>query len=106
DRGAPPVVRTPRSAITADAVVIATNAWSAQLPELRRLIVPLGSDIAATAPIPERLAEIGWTGGEAISDSHLMVNYYRTTRDGRIAWGKGGGAVVPAGRVRPLDLDR
>jgi putative aminophosphonate oxidoreductase len=106
DRRSPPVVRTAQGAIAARTVVIATNAWSAQLPELRRLIVPLGSDIAATAPIPERLAEIGWTGGEAISDSHLMVNYYRTTRDGRIAWGKGGGAVVPAGRVRPLDLDR
>ncbi len=106
DRGAPPVVRTPRSAISAGAVVIATNAWAARIRELRRLIVPLGSDIAATEPIPGRLAEIGWTGGEAISDSHLMVNYYRTTRDGRIAWGKGGGRLTPAGRVNPFDLDR
>jgi putative aminophosphonate oxidoreductase len=106
DRGAPPVVRTPRSAITADAVVIATNAWAARIRELRRLIVPLGSDIAATEPIPERLAEIGWTGGEAISDSHLMVNYYRTTRDGRIAWGKGGGRLTPAGRVNDFLVDR
>jgi glycine/D-amino acid oxidase-like deaminating enzyme len=105
DRGAPPVVRTPRSAITADAVVIATNAWAARIRELRRLIVPLGSDIAATEPIPERLAEIGWTGGEAISDSHLMVNYYRTTRDGRIAWGKGGGRLTPAGRVNDFLVD-
>jgi putative aminophosphonate oxidoreductase len=106
DRGAPPVVRTPRSAITAEAVVIATNAWAARIRELRRLIVPLGSDIAATEPIPERLAEIGWTGGEAISDSHLMVNYYRTTRDGRIAWGKGGGRLTPAGRVNDFLVDR
>jgi len=105
DRGAPPVVRTPRSAITAEAVVVATNAWAARIRDLRRLIVPLGSDIAATVPIPERLAEIGWTGREAISDSHLMVNYYRTTRDGRIAWGKGGGRLAPAGRVTPFDLD-
>jgi glycine/D-amino acid oxidase-like deaminating enzyme len=106
DRGAPPVVRTPRSAITAEAVVIATNAWAARMRDLRRLIVPLGSDIAATEPIPERLAAIGWTGGEAISDSHLMVNYYRTTRDGRIAWGKGGGRLTPAGRVSDFLVDR
>jgi putative aminophosphonate oxidoreductase len=106
DRRAPAVVRTPESAISADAVVIATNAWAARMRELRRLIVPLGSDVAATEPIPDRLAEIGWTGGEAISDSHLMVNYYRTTRDGRIAWGKGGGRLAAAGRVRPFDIDR
>jgi putative aminophosphonate oxidoreductase len=105
-RSAPPLVRTAAGSITAGAVVIATNVWAARLRELRRLIVPLGSDIAATAPIPERLAEIGWTGGEAISDSHLMVNYYRTTRDGRIAWGKGGGRLAAAGRVPALHLDR
>ena len=105
-RSAPALVRTAAGSITADAVVIATNVWAARIRELRRLIVPLGSDIAATTPIPERLAEIGWTGGEAISDSHLMVNYYRTTRDGRIAWGKGGGRLTAAGRVPPLHLDR
>jgi len=99
DRGAPPVVRTPASAITAGAVVIATNAWAARMRELRRLIVPLGSDIAATEPIPERLAEIGWTGGEAISDSHLMVNYYRTTVDGRLVFGRGGGKLAFGGKV-------
>jgi len=27
------------------------------------------------------------------------VNYYRTTRDGRLAWGKGGGPIPFAGRV-------
>jgi putative aminophosphonate oxidoreductase len=105
-RSSPAVVRTAAGQVRAGAVVVASNVWAAKIRELRRLIVPLGSDIAATAPIPERLAEIGWTGGEAVSDSHLMVNYYRTTRDGRIAWGKGGGRLTAAGRVPALHLDR
>ena len=105
-RRAPAVVRTPEGEITGGAIVVATNAWAVGIRELRRVVVPLGSDIAATAPMPDRLEEIGWTGGEAISDSHLMVNYYRTTRDGRIAWGKGGGRLAPAGRMARLDLDR
>ncbi len=106
NRGTPATVRTPEGEISAGSVVIATNAWAVGVRELRRVVVPLGSDIAATAPMPERLEEIGWTGGEAISDSHLMVNYYRTTRDGRIAWGKGGGRLAPAGRMARLELYR
>jgi putative aminophosphonate oxidoreductase len=106
ERRPPATVRTPEGEITGNSIVIATNAWAVGIRELRRVVVPLGSDIAATAPMPERLEEVGWTGGEAISDSHLMVNYYRTTRDGRIAWGKGGGRLAPAGRMARLELDR
>ena len=35
----------------------------------------------------------------AISDSRLMVHYYRATRDGRIAFGKGGGRLAFGGRI-------
>jgi glycine/D-amino acid oxidase-like deaminating enzyme len=37
------------------------------------------------------LTEIGWTGGELITDLRTSVRYFRTTRDGRIAFGGGGG---------------
>ena len=57
------------------------------------------SDMVATAPIPERLAELGWTGDECIGDSHLMVHYYRATRDGRIAFGKGGCSHAYFGQI-------
>ncbi|MBV9047370.1 MAG: hypothetical protein JOY58_03825, partial [Solirubrobacterales bacterium] len=50
-------------------------------------------------PIPERLQEIGWTGGEGITDSQVMVNYYRTTDDGRIAFGKGTAGLPYGGRI-------
>ncbi len=92
-------VDTPRGSVRAEKLVIAMNAWAAELPELRRALVVVSSDIVATAPIPDRLAEIGWTGGEGITDSHMMVAYYRTTADGRIAFGKGTASVTFRGRV-------
>ena len=100
-RGRPPVVRTPLGAIVADKVVLATNAWMCSLPEIRRAVLPMSSDMIATAPIPERLQEIGWTSGQPVGDSHMMVHYYRTTRDGRIAFGKGGCSHVFMGQIGP-----
>jgi len=99
DRGRPAVIRTPGGELRAPKVVMATNAWAAAVPELRRTILPVTSTVVATAPIPERLEQIGWTGGEAITDSQLMVDYYRTTRDGRIAFGKGTGMISFASRI-------
>jgi glycine/D-amino acid oxidase-like deaminating enzyme len=99
DRGIPPVVRTSRAAVVAEKVILATNAWTASLRELRRHIIVVSSDMIATAPIPERLKEIGWTGGESISDSRLMVHYHQVTHDGRIAIGRGSGALAYLGRV-------
>lgn len=101
DRGARPVVRTAHGAVAAEKVVLATNAWAASLPALRRAIVPMTSDVVVTAPVPDRLREIGWTGGEAISDGRMMVQYYRTTHDGRIVFGRGGGTIAFHGRVTP-----
>jgi putative aminophosphonate oxidoreductase len=101
ERSQPPRVVTPAGALTADRVVLALNAWAAKLRELRRALVVIASDMVATEPIPERLAEIGWRDGLCISDSRMLVNYYRTTRDGRIAFGKGGGTLSFAGRIGP-----
>jgi glycine/D-amino acid oxidase-like deaminating enzyme len=102
ERERPPALRTARGKLQADKVVIAMNAWAARLPELKRALVVLSSDIVATNPIPDSLERIGWTGGEAITDSQLRVDYYRTTRDGRIAFGKGAGAIARGGRLGPL----
>ncbi len=54
-RGRPVLLRCPEGTLRADRLVIATNAWSASLPELRRAIVVVSSDMVATAPIPDRL---------------------------------------------------
>jgi glycine/D-amino acid oxidase-like deaminating enzyme len=93
------IVRTPSGSVEAGAVVLATGAWLAGVPELKRAVVAVASDMVATAPMPERLEEAGWTGGESISNCRLMVHYYRTTRDGRIAFGQGGHRHVLGGRV-------
>jgi glycine/D-amino acid oxidase-like deaminating enzyme len=98
-RGRPPAVRTRDAAIVADKVILATNAWMASLPEIRRAVLPMSSDMVATPPIPDRLAEIGWSGDQCVADRHLMVHYYRTTRDGRIAFGKGGCSHAYLGQI-------
>ena len=94
-------VSTGGGSVRAGRVVLATNAWMIRSPEIRRHILVVGSDVVATPPIPERLAQIGWTDGLCISDSRLLVHYHRTTGDGRIAFGKGGGALVFGGSVGP-----
>lgn len=98
DRGRPARITTPRGTVTADRVVVATNAWAASVPELGARFICVTSAVVATPPIPERLREIGWTGGESITDSQTRVDYYRTTRSGRIVFGKGGGRLAFTGR--------
>src|SRR5919112_312933 len=98
-RGRPLAVRTERGLLAAEKLMIATNAWAASIRELRLAMAIMSSEMVATAPIPERLEQIGWTGGEGITDSQMMLDYYRTTRDGRIAFGKGGGSSAFGGRI-------
>ncbi len=105
-RDRPALIETPRGSVEADAVVLATNAWLARLRDLRRAIVPVASYIVLTEPAPERIAAIGWTGGEALGDERLLVHYTHVTHDGRIAFGRGGGAIGGLGRVpRSMEHD-
>jgi putative aminophosphonate oxidoreductase len=94
ERSRPLVVHTPRGRVRAERVVLAMNAWGARMHELRRAFVVVASDVVITEPLPGELKRIGWRDGVSISDSRLMVHYYRTTRDGRIAFGKGGGRIA------------
>jgi len=98
-RGGTPGVRTPNGTVTAQKVVLALNAWAHELPEFRRQVMPICADVLATEPIAEKLRALGLTDGVAISDSRLMVDYYRTTPEGRMVYGKGGGDFPFAGRV-------
>ena len=99
DRGRPPRVITRRGSVSAEKVILAMNAWSTVFPELRRTIVVVASDIVATRPMPERLAASGYSDGMCISDSRTLVNYYRPTMDGRLAFGMGGGRLSFGNRV-------
>ncbi len=106
-RGSPVVVRAGRGRLRAGRLVIAINAWAAGIRELARSIVAITSDMIVTEPAPERLATIGWTGGESITDSQMMIDYYHVTRGGRVAFGKGGWGIALGGRIGPrFDRDR
>jgi glycine/D-amino acid oxidase-like deaminating enzyme len=85
----------------ADQVVVATNAWAASWPPVARRLLNWSTYIVVTEPVPDRLADIGWTGGEGIADSRFTLHYARPTRDGRIALGGGGGRAGRGGRIGP-----
>jgi glycine/D-amino acid oxidase-like deaminating enzyme len=91
DTGPPEVAVTEQGSVRAPRAVLAVNAWATAWPQLRRQVVAWSSYIVLTAAAPEKLAQIGWTGGELITDLRTSVRYFRTTRDGRIAFGGGGG---------------
>jgi glycine/D-amino acid oxidase-like deaminating enzyme len=91
-----------RGSVTADRVVLAANAWAAGWPGFRTRVLAWGSYMVLTEPIPHRLAELGWTGGEAIADSRFTISYFRTTPGGRVAFGAGVGAAGFGGRIGPV----
>jgi glycine/D-amino acid oxidase-like deaminating enzyme len=92
-------VDTTDGAVTSSQVILALNAWAAGWPVLRRRVLAWGSYIALTEPVPEVLSAMGWTGDEAITDSRFTVHYFRTTPDGRVAFGAGIGKAGFGGRI-------
>ena len=105
--GNPVRVETDAGEVRADQIVLGMNAWAAGWPGFRTRLLTWGSYIVLTEPIAGRLAEIGWTGGEAISDSRFTVHYFRTTRDGRLAFGAGVGEAGYGGSIgRSFTSDR
>ena len=62
--------------------------------------------MVVTEPVPDVIEELGWTGGEPIADGRTLLHYLRTTRDGRIAFGWGGGRMGFGGRrLARLEVD-
>jgi glycine/D-amino acid oxidase-like deaminating enzyme len=104
--GPPVLVETTGGTVRAGAGILATGAFMSALPRFRRTIVPRGSYIVVTVPAPERLAEIGWTGGEGVYDFRTALHYLRATPDGRIAFGGASSrAGLGTGMGPRLDFD-
>lgn len=80
-------------------VAIGGAAKSARAP-LRAALTVTSSHIVLTEPVPDLLEQVGWIGGECITDCRTMLHYFRTTPDGRIAFGRGGGQISMGGRLR------
>lgn len=92
-------VSTPTGTVDTAKVVLATNAWMVREAQIARTLVVVTSDMVVTRPIPELLRTTGPRDGLAVSDSRMLVNYYRTTRDQRLAFGHGGGSFGYGRRV-------
>jgi glycine/D-amino acid oxidase-like deaminating enzyme len=92
--------------VRADVVVRATEAWTPQLPGLRRAIVPVYSLMVATEPLGEAFwADAGLAGRATFTDFRHMIVYGQRTADGRIAFG-GRGAPYHYGSAVRSGFDR
>ena len=92
--------------VTARAAVLAVNWRTIAWAPFTRELSAASSHIVLTEPVPDVLAEVGWSGGEALSDCRRMLHYFRTTKDGRIAFGWGGGRMTRGVRHDSrLDID-
>jgi glycine/D-amino acid oxidase-like deaminating enzyme len=93
-------LETPEGVLRAGKLVLATNAWSRQVPDLPRLRsrqAPVWTFQVVTEPLGEaRWQEIGWAGGQSFEDNRQLIHYFRPTVDGRITMG-GGDVAAPFG---------
>lgn len=82
-------VRTSRGSVEAREVMVATNGYTGELtPWLRRRLVPLGSFMIATEPLPPQTARRLVPRGRMIVDTRRVLSYYRLSPDGtRILYG-------------------
>jgi glycine/D-amino acid oxidase-like deaminating enzyme len=97
--GSPNELETPEGILRAPEVVLATNAALTGWAPASRNLTNFGSYVVLTEPAPELLAEIGWTGGEAVVDGRMFLHYFRTTNDGRVLMGSGTGPIGFGGRI-------
>ncbi len=100
------VATTPAGTVRARAAVLAVNSATARFSGYRHALAVASSHMVITEPVPDVIDEIGWTGGENIHDCRTLLHYFRTTNDGRIALGWGGGRMGVGGRhLGLLDVD-
>ncbi|MGN6514510.1 MAG: NAD(P)/FAD-dependent oxidoreductase [Rhizomicrobium sp.] len=98
ERGNPAIVLTDGGKVTADFVLLATDAFAGDLaPELAPYIGHVESFMSATAPLsPDLNARILPTDA-AVADTRHVLDYYRKSDDGRLLFaGREGYWNVPA----------
>src|SRR5256884_175231 len=81
-------VETPRGAIAARDVLLATNGYSDGLvPSIRRRIIPIGSYIIATEPLSDDRARSAIPNRRMLFDSKNFLYYWRLSSDNRMLFG-------------------
>ncbi|PXX71669.1 glycine/D-amino acid oxidase-like deaminating enzyme [Nocardia tenerifensis] len=89
DTGDGVVVNTPGGKVKSRKALLTTNAASSGLSSApRHLATPVWTSLVETEPIaPERLDEIGWTSRAPLVTLHMILESYRVTPRGTIAFG-------------------
>lgn len=81
-------VATPAGALHARDVLVATNGYTdAAAPKLRRRVVPIGSYIVATEPLPPETASRLLPRDRVAFDSKEFLFYFRLSEDRRLLFG-------------------
>jgi glycine/D-amino acid oxidase-like deaminating enzyme len=86
--GARPLVLTANGRVTCNTVVLAGNAHHAlERKRLAGLLFPAGSYVIATEPLTEATVERINPQNLAVSDSRIVLDYYRLSADRRLLFG-------------------
>jgi glycine/D-amino acid oxidase-like deaminating enzyme len=93
------VAETTGARVRAGAAVLTINAATRGVRPLRSRLAVTSSHIVLTEPVPDVLEQVGWTGGESITDGRTFLHYFRTTNDGRVLFGWGGGPLAAGARL-------
>lgn len=95
ERGANPLVHTPKGRVKAKFVVVAGNAYLGNLlPELASKSMPCGTQVITTEPLSEEMAKSLLPQDYCVEDCNYLLDYYRLTGDNRLIYG--GGVVYGA----------
>ncbi|WP_271105571.1 NAD(P)/FAD-dependent oxidoreductase [Pseudomonas tohonis] len=95
ERGANPVVHTPKGRVKAKFVVVAGNAYLGNLlPELASKSMPCGTQVITTEPLSEEMAKSLLPQDYCVEDCNYLLDYYRLSGDRRLIYG--GGVVYGA----------
>ena len=82
------LVETDRGTIRARDVFVATNGYTdGVVPSLRRRIIPIGSYIIASEPLPEALARELSPNGRSFFDTKNFLYYWHVSADRRMVFG-------------------
>lgn len=102
DTGPSPTVRTQAGAVRARYVLVCGNAYLGRLlPEISGKIMPVSSQIIATAPLAPALAEALLPANYCVEDANYVLDYFRRTADNRLLYGGG----VGYGGSNPRDIE-
>lgn len=101
DHGSSVTLHTARGKVRAQSLVLGCNAHLEELePRLSGKVLPAGSYVVATEPLPEALADSLIPRNMALCDQKVGLDYYRLTADRRLLFG---GACHYSGRD-PKDI--